>query len=167
MIFKSMNGLPNRRSIRLKQYDYHSKGVYHVTICARHRECLFGRIEDRRMILNAAGKVVEDELLAMPTHFSDIEVESYVVMPNHVHLLLAMCVGADAINGVPTMNYSLGQIIGAFKAGVSRRLGQAVWQSRYYDHIIRNENDLLETMEYIQNNPTAWEKDDYYLPWSP
>ena len=162
-----MEKRPNRKTIRLKNHDYHSKGVYHVTICAVHRKCLFGRIEERRMILNETGRIIEAEISALSGRYRDVRVVSYVVMPNHVHLLLELCAEADAMNGVPTAQYDLGQIIGAYKAGVSRKLGYAVWQPRFYEHIIRGERDYLDTIAYIQNNPAAWEKDDYYLPTSP
>ena len=157
----------NRRTIRLKDYDYRSKGVYHVTICANQRECLFGRIENHQVFLSEKGKAVEAEIIALPGRYQDVRVISHVIMPNHVHLLLALRPEADAMNGVPTAQYSLGQIIGAFKAGVSRKLGCSIWQPRFYEHVIRGERDYLDTIAYIQNNPAAWDKDDYYAPISP
>ena len=159
-----MEKLPNRKNIRLKGYDYRSRGVYHVTICTNNKECLFGHIKERQMVPNAFGLAVQNEIEALPGRWPDVDVLSFIVMPNHVHLLLALYDKADAINGVPTGPYSLGQIIGAFKAGVSRRLGRAIWQSRFYEHIIRGEQDYLDTVEYIRNNPIGWDRDDYYLP---
>ena len=163
-----MNEYPNRKTIRLTNYDYSSNGIYHVTICTRDKACIFGAINDYRMFLNDAGKVAEEDLLSIPHHYAGVEVVSYVVMPNHVHLLLRLCDGevgenaADAKNGVPTARRSLGQIVGAYKAGVSRKLGRAIWQARFYEHIIRGERDYLDTIAYIQNNPVAWDKDDYF-----
>ena len=162
-----MEKRPNRKSIRLRDYDYRSKGVYHITICTRNKVRLFGSITNGQMTLSEFGRTAKEDIEAIPCHYPDVEIVSYVVMPNHVHLLLAMCANADAMNGVPTAGNTLGQIIGAYKAGVSRKIGQAVWQPRFYEHIIRGEQDYLDTIAYIQKNPAAWEKDDYYFPGNP
>ena len=83
-------------------------------------------------------------------------------MPNHVHLLLGLGIGPDANYGVPTVRHDLGQIVRAYKASVTRTHGGSIWQPRFYEHIIRNAHDLADTIEYIQNNPIAWDKDEYY-----
>ena len=162
-----MEKRPNRKNGRLKNYDYRSKGVYHVTICTNRRECLFGCIADKQMLLNEKGEVVENAITAIPCYYRDVRILSHVVMPNHVHLLVELCPEADAMNGVPTAQHTLGQIISAFKAGVSRKLGCSVWQPRFYEHIIRGERDYLDTVAYIQNNPAAWDKDDYFMSAQP
>ena len=159
-----MADLPKRKTIRLPHYDYRSKGAYHVTICAKNHACIFGRIEQGVVQLNELGMIADKNIAAIPEHFTDVDVIEYVVMPNHVHLLLALGLNADAIYGVPTANNSVGQVIGAYKASVTRAWGKAIWQSRYYEHIIRNEQDLLETVTYIQNNPKAWDKDELNKP---
>ena len=161
-----MPQLPDRKTIRLQHYDYHSKGVYHVTICSRDRKRLFGAVIDGRMALNALGEIADRNVQAIPGYYPEAEVMEYVVMPNHVHILLGMGTETDANYGVPTVEHSLGQIIRAYKASVSKACGTSVWQPRFYEHIIRNEQDLLETVSYIRNNPKAWDKDDLYAPFS-
>jgi len=154
-----------RKTIRLPHYDYRSTGVYHVTICSKNRAWLFGRIEDGRMFLNELGVLVEQKIEEVPEHYPEADVIASVVMPNHVHMLVGLGTNVlhertDAIHGVPTGgNHSLANIIGGYKSSVSRMYGRSVWQPRYYEHIIRNEYDLLETIEYIQNNPKAWDVD--------
>ncbi len=159
-----MNERPNRKTIRLQAYDYRSKGCYHVTICSRQREHLFGEVANGVMRLNALGRVVEQGIAGIPSHFPEAEVIAHVVMPNHVHMLLGLGTETDAMYGVPTARHTLGQIIGSYKAGVSRACGRAIWQPRFYEHIIRNERDLLETIAYVQNNPMAWDRDALNAP---
>ena len=78
----------HRRSIRLKEYDYSQPGLYYITICTQNRLCLFGRIENGKMILNDAGRMVENEWLKMPVRFTNIALHEYVVMPDHFHAIL-------------------------------------------------------------------------------
>ncbi len=86
----------HRRSIRLKGYDYSRPGAYFVTICAQNHECLFGEIQERRMILNEAGCMVQAVWHELPQHYPDVDVDAFVVMPNHVHgiIVLKSIVGA-------------------------------------------------------------------------
>ena len=163
----AMSQYPIRKTIRLKNYDYRSKGVYHVTICAIYRDTIFGRVENGCMVLNDLGRVVEQKIGELPGHYAECDVIASVVMPNHVHLLVGLAMAADAIHGVPTAKHTLGQIIGAYKASVSRAVGRTVWQPRYYEHIIRGDVDLQQTYEYIQNNPAAWDRDELFIPTDP
>ena len=85
-----------RRSIRLKGYDYSQAGLYFITICVKNRACLLGNIANGTMILNDAGKMVETEWLNLKTRFPNIELHEYVVMPNHFHGILEI-VGATLV----------------------------------------------------------------------
>lgn len=78
----------HRRSIRLKGYDYSQAGLYFITICVQNRACLFGEIANKKMILNDAGKMIENEWLKLPERFNNIELHEFVVMPNHFHAIL-------------------------------------------------------------------------------
>lgn len=158
-----MDKHPNRKTIRLKDFDYRSKGVYHVTICTQNRKCIFGNVANGAMTLNDIGQTAHNNVVQIPDHYPEVRVIDFVVMPNHVHLLLALGDGTDANYGVPTVGHDLGQIVRAYKASVSRVVGRPVWQPRFYEHIIRGERDYLDTIAYIQNNPAAWEKDDYFM----
>ena len=162
-----MDNHPNRKTIRLKNYDYRSAGVYHVTVCAHNRQCIFGSVVNGKMVLNAIGRVAHENAELIPAHYPESQLIDFIVMPNHIHMLLGLQTETDANYGVPTTAHSLSQIVRAYKASVSKAFGRSIWQPRFYEHIIRKERDYLDTIAYIQHNPAAWEKDDYYLPTPP
>ncbi len=169
-----------RRPIRLRQYDYSQTGAYFITVCTYNRNCLFGKIINGRIELNDAAKVVNQCWLEIPNHFLDIQVDEFVIMPNHLHGII-MKVGARFIvpndlgfdksnpyidnNPMMTSLFTLGKIIRAFKARTSHiirtttNLSHFKWQRNYYEHIIRNEDELNRIREYIINNPLQWEYD--------
>ncbi len=156
--------LPQRKRMRLKGYDYSSTGCYFVTICTHNGLLLFGNGEK----LNDFGEIVDDEIQKISTRYCDVKVDNYIVMPNHIHLLIT--IGCDALSNDDETVLSevtgksehskLDEIIGLFKAGVSRRIHKiedvVVWQRSYYDHIIKNEKDYNETWDYIDANPIRW-----------
>lgn len=173
----------HRRSIRLKGYDYSKAGLYFVTICTQNRECLFGDVENKKMILNYAGKMVENEWLKLPQRFQNIKLHEYIVMPNHFHSILEI-VGATLVVGPnnnvvgPNNNVdaptALGNMIGAFESittveyirGVKnnnwKRFNGKLWQRNYWEHIIRNEKSYNFISNYIIDNPEKWEKDKLF-----
>jgi REP-associated tyrosine transposase len=156
----------HRRSIRLREFDYSSTGVYFITTCAQNRECLFGDVLDSVMVLNDAGGLVESVWNGLMERFPTIELDAFVVMPNHVHFIVNI-VGTAGKDGAgqgraPTLD----QIVGAFKsvsaAQVNRllsRTGQPLWQRNYYERVIRNETELNGVRDYIIHNPLKWEDD--------
>jgi REP element-mobilizing transposase RayT len=163
----------NRRSIRLQGYDYSQAGAYFVTICTQNRECLFGEIADRQMVLNDAGKIVADEWMKIAEISNEIELGKWVVMPNHFHGILVINDSVGAIHESPLQmtvtqrrNMALPKLIGRFKMLSSKRInetrntpGAKLWQRNYYEHIIRNDDELNRIREYIINNPAQWEMD--------
>ena len=153
---------PHRKQFRLREYDNRTPGAYHVIICAERKNCIFGQVVDGRMECSDLGRLVESRIAQIPTHYPEAQVCASVVMPNHVHMLIGLAMGEITSCGVQAAPHALGQIIGGFKASVSRAWGRRIWQSRYYEHIIRGEQDFIETVQYIENNPAAWDKDDYY-----
>ena len=164
-----------RRSIRLKGYDYREAGDYFVTICTRKRECLFGEITEGKMRVNDRGKIVEEEWVRTAVLRPYVELDSFVVMPNHIHGIT--CIrdnGRNTARLAPTSGRfgrpipcSLPTIIGAFKSACTRRINEmaktagVVWQRNYYEHIIRNESELSRIRQYIGNNPGRWGEDIY------
>jgi hypothetical protein len=80
----------DRRSIRLQGYDYSQAGAYFVTICAQNRECLFGDIADGEMRLNDAGQMVQTVWDEIPAHYPGIDIDAFVVMPNHIHGIIVI-----------------------------------------------------------------------------
>jgi len=169
----------NRRSMRLREYDYSQAGAYHITVCTRDRECLFGGIADGQMQVSEAGQIVEDVWCALPKFYPSVELDAFVVMPNHVHGIIVIRNGVGAIHESPLRSKSsasppvdhrrtmlLSKIIGRFKMvsakeiNVRRRTpGQPRWQRNYYDHIIRDEEALRRIRQYITDNPAQWEFD--------
>lgn len=173
-----MTDLPNRKSIRLQNYDYTQEGMYFVTICAHERQMLFGKIVNEKMELNSVGKIIESVWKSLPNRFP-VELDTFQTMPNHIHMIIDI-VGAIHESPEPTRAHRdinrahrdaplqrrslLSQIIGYLKMNSSKMIHQidpnlSVWQRNYYEHIIRNETELNKIREYIQTNPQRWERD--------
>lgn len=165
----------HRRSIRLKGYDYSQPGAYFVTICTQNRACLFGDVVDGKMRLNDIGRIVEQCWYHIPVHFAHVQLDAFMVMPNHVHGIIVLVdsgnVGATHASPLPTrprgpQRKSIASIVGSFKSTVTKRIndyrgtpGLPVWQRNYYEHIIRDEQSLIRIREYIANNPFQWALD--------
>ena len=98
-------GLPRRKSIRLKGYDYSQAGLYFITICCQDRACLFGDVVDGKMILNEAGTMIKTEWLKLPERFKNIELHEYAIMPNHFHGILEII---EATVGAPLVGAHMG-----------------------------------------------------------
>jgi len=153
----------HRQSIRLKNYDYSQAGAYFVTICTQNKECLFGEIEVGKMSLNEYGQITTKCWHDLPNHYPHIELDEFVVMPNHTH-------GIIVIKPAPTVKqHGLPEIIRAFKTFSSKQInlirsttGIPVWQRNYYEHIICSEPELNKVREYIVSNPLNWETDENY-----
>jgi REP element-mobilizing transposase RayT len=171
--------------LRLPYYDYAGAGVYFVTIVAKNRECLFGDVVDGVMRLSDFGRIVEEEWLRSAEIRREIQLDAFVVMPNHVHGIVVIddatdqSTDADGPNrviphlrpaSVPrpgTLRRTVGTFIGGFKTAATIRInalrdspGLPVWQRGYHDHIVRNEVVLDAIRRYIDGNPQAWENDE-------
>ena len=145
---------PNRKNPRLKGYDYTAPNYYFVTICTHEKQCIFGNAGKQ----NVFGDIARQGILEIPQHHSGVNVDHFVVMPNHVHMLIRIMDGKTA----------LGTVIGSYKSRVSRLIhgiapDLVVWQSSFHDHIIRNEKSYQHIWLYIESNPSNWEKDCFYL----
>ena len=178
----------HRHSMRLKDFDYSQAGAFFVTICTKNRQCLFGKIHQGLMELNASGRVAAAQWLRLPNRFSGLELGEWIVMPNHIHGILVITGKGEASrhqsfaspepiikdasplrpNG--TAPGSVGAIIQIFKSVTSRKISTqienfkgSVWQRNYYEHVIRNESELHAISDYILANPQNWEKDTEYL----
>lgn len=167
----------NRRSIRLKEFDYSTPWWYYITICTYNRKNLFGQIINGKMILSELGIIVEEEWLNTEKLRNNVELDYYIIMPNHFHGI-PIINSRDTARCVPTNEKrkfgemipgSLPVIVRSFKSAVTKRInelrnspGEPVWQKNYYEHIIRNENDLNNIRSYIELNPLKWEIDEYY-----
>lgn len=155
-----------RHSIRIKGYDYTSPGAYFITIVTYRREGLFGEISNGKMELNGMGKIVERVWHDLVNHYSNIELGSFVVMPNHVHGIIVIKEVGAGLRPVPTQSikrHGLPEIVRAFKSFSARRVnehlnsrGIHLWQRNYYEHIIRNEHEWNNIRLYIEANPANW-----------
>ena len=159
--------LPKRKSIRLTDYDYSASGVYFITACSRDREPLFwnktspvdaGAADSRPKNavpipykLTAHGEIVEQAINNIPEHYSGVSIDKYVIMPDHVHLLMRMENDGRLI-AAPTVN----TVVGQMKRWASKQAGISLWQKSYYEHVIRNAVDYEEIYTYIEGNPARW-----------
>ena len=165
----------HRRSIRLRGWDYRRNGAYFVTLTTHDRVHLFGEIVNRTMAVSDFGRVVSEEWNRTAQLRPYVQLDAFVVMPNHVHGIIWI-VNDDNVGRVEAAprpypprgvkSGSLGAIVGAFKSAVTKRinkirdtLGAPVWQRNYYERIIRTERELYNVREYIKNNPAKWPSD--------
>ncbi len=178
----------HRHSLRLKDFDYSQVGAYFVTICTKNHQCLFGKIQQGMMELNASGRVAAAQWQLLSNRFTGIELGEWIVMPNHVHgILIITGEGEASQNRSSTLHDSIikdasplrpsgtrpgsvGAIIQNYKSITSRKVATqieqlkgSVWQRNYYEHVIRNERELRAISDYILANPQNWEKDTEYV----
>ena len=161
-------------SSRLKNWDYSSNGAYYITIMTKNRECFWGEILSGDMILNDLGEIVQNFWYEIPQHFPFIKLNEMIVMPNHIHGILLIDNDHSMIKtrnlGVSTVINrkqwkpgTIGVVINQYKRICTiksrKKNPEFGWQSRFYDHIIRDKYDLIRIREYIRNNPQMWERD--------
>jgi len=166
--------LHRRKSIRLKEYDYSQPGEYFVTICMYGRDCILGEIIREAMKLSPFGEIVEKYWEQISKYSQDVELDEYIIMPNHIHGIVVLTEPVGAIHGSPLpttrqqrRKMKLSKIIGRFKMIAAKEInllrsmpGKSVWQRGYYEHIIRSEKDLNNIRDYIINNPFKWALDE-------
>jgi REP element-mobilizing transposase RayT len=158
--------------LRLKDYDYAQAGAYFVTICVRDRACLFGNAVDGEMRLNAFGRLVDAAWRALPEHYPHVDLDCFVVMPNHFHGIVALRPAQECAAEIHAgKRHGLPEIVRAFKTFSARRInevrgtqGVPVWQRNYYEHVIRDEADYRRITEYVAENPRRWSEDSLYNP---
>ena len=155
-----------RKEYRLKNFDYSSVNVYFITICTKDRKPILwqgvgasiARPDD--VSLSECGKIVDKAICDIPKYYSSVVVDKYVIMPNHIHLLLRIRGEGE---GRPMVAPTVGRVIQQLKGIVTKATGKSVWQKLYYDHVVRNEDDYRTIYEYIENNVTKWKMDKYYI----
>ncbi len=171
----------HRRSIRLPGYDYAQPGAYFVTICTEGRERLFGEIVGDEMAPNEAGRMIDAWWRRIPEKFPSCNADAFVVMPNHLHGVIVIdhdTVGADPrvrprhgaagaplpriVQWLKTMTTNA-YIHGADDCGWRPFAGR-LWQRNYYEHIVRDEEELQHIRDYVVNNPLNWTHDPDNMP---
>ncbi len=166
--------MPHRKDIRLKNYDYSRNGAYFVTICTHNRKYIFWKNYDtyrvgaafggphEKILLTEHGKIVKDELMRIPSIYTDVVfIPKFVIMPNHIHLIIV--INSYNEKGPPKAVPTIGRIINMFKGAVSKKSGFRVWQKSFYDHIIRNNEEYRIYWQYIESNPENWENDELFI----
>ncbi|MGH7702698.1 MAG: transposase [Gemmatimonadales bacterium] len=157
----------HRRSIRLQAWDYAEIGAYFVTLNAHRRAHLFGKVARGRVVLSVYGAVARDEWLRTARLRPEIELDAFVVMPDHMHGIIRIttrrtsrCPRAGNLHREPE---TLGSILAGYKAACTSRInvlrgtpGGVVWQRNYYEHIIRTSGALARIRRYIETNPARW-----------
>ncbi|GAC1376071.1 MAG: transposase [Ktedonobacteraceae bacterium] len=178
---------PDRQSTRLKWYDYHTAGYYAITICTRDRDHAFGEIKAERMCFNDVGRIARTIWYSLPDRFPGVRLDSFVLMPNHLHGIVIIPPKRLNVENMPTrfqpsmrglieehhpelQDYeppSLGEIIRQYKGATTYRIHRSGvrnfgWHTRYWASIILTETSLQRVRRYIYDNPLNWEKDRLY-----
>ena len=170
-------------SARLKNWDYRNGGAYFITICTKDCQCFFGECRDGNMNLSDAGTIAEQYWAEIPNHFQQVQLGAYIVMPNHVHGILILDGTLKLQHGMTTnhpneiKNQSMSKIspepgsvstiIRSYKSECTKYIRNNIdsyfsWQSRFHDHIIRNQDEYIRIENYIVNNPKNWDEDKFF-----
>ena len=156
--------LPTRKPSRLPGYDYNTPGAYFITICTQNKECILADIQMRDLVhgpdysLTDYGRIV-DKAINTAAH-PGIVIEKYVVMPNHLHLLLHLEAAQMATVDSPANN-PISRYVSALKRRCNHQIGRNIFQRSYHDHIVRGD-EYLKIWEYIDTNPIRWDKDCFH-----
>ena len=160
--------LPKRKPNRLQDFDYGAGYAYFITICTQNREKILSSIVGEGSPLpklTKQGEIIKNLIENIPSEYSNFSIDYYVIMPNHIHLLIFVC---DDGRGNPSPTVL--SFIGWLKYQATKEInitmnttGQKRFQRSYHDHVIRNRDDYEEISKYIYNNPINWETDEFYL----
>jgi putative transposase len=158
----------HRRSIRLPWYDYSQDGWYYITLCILGNKCLLGKFIDGKIQLYQYGRIVEDCWAWLAQRYAYVHLDDYVIMPNHLHGIIRIQMGGSrtAPTGNMPKHKPLSRLVGTFKTVSTKQVniirntpGRKLWQRNYYEHIIRDEDELNRIRQYISENPANWQKD--------
>ena len=161
------NCLPKRKHPRLNHYDYSAAGAYFITICTHNRRCLLSRIVGRGLApaeiqYNPYGEIAQEQMLLLEKRYPSLTIDRFVIMPNHIHAILLLKETAGD-SQCPTIT----DIVCAYKSLTTRACKKVqpiekLFQTSFYEHVIRGREDYDEVAEYIENNPKQWELDKLY-----
>ena len=158
--------LPKRKRIRLKDYDYSKDGYYFITVCTQNRKNILSTVGEGFPLpkLTQCGEITERLLLEITERYEEINIDKYVIMPNHIHLVIALKNDGRG-NPSPTIDRAMGWFKYMATKEINKLLetpGKKIFQRSFHDHIIRGEDDYKEIWQYIDNNPLKWALDRYY-----
>lgn len=165
-----MSELPKRKHTRLKDYDYSQSGAYFITVCTENRRNVLGTILVGRddlippsLLLSPVGQIVEQYIRSIERAYPGVRMAGFIVMPNHIHVLLVLERGGMGSCRPTAVNSpSIMMIVRGLKRQTTMALKRSIWQSSFYEHIIRDETSYRECLQYMENNPARWAEDDYY-----
>ena len=151
------NNFPKRKTIRLQNYNYSQEGMYFITICINNRiPLLMNKTSLNEYVINEFGKIIQNSWNELPKHNSGILLNEFTIMPDHIHGIIEI---TDGFRTRPYNGQYLSEIVRQLKTFSARKInelrktkGQVVWQKSYYEHVIRNEKELIEIQQYIINN---------------
>ncbi len=169
---------PQRKPTRLKDFDYSTSGAYFITICTEGRKNLLSRVvgggqplgcQAKRCLpppeiqLKPCGEIAKEQLLLLEQRHPNISIDQYVIMPNHIHMILILRKDSGGASPSPTVS----DIICAYKSVTSRLCKkkyfvEKIFQRSFYDHIIRDRDDYNTRVKYIHENPVRWYFDELY-----
>jgi len=156
-----MKAFAQRKRNRLQGYCYSQNGAYFVTICAKDRLKLFGTFVGATdpgrpyVELTELGKCINETIVH--TNRKDVTIEKYVIMPNHLHIIIVLCAETGDRGRAP-----LQVVVRNIKSFPTKQIGYSPWQKSFHDHIIRNEKEYQKIWQYIDTNQQNWEKDCFY-----
>ena len=164
-----MEEYTKRKTPRWQAFDYNNEGVYFITLCTQGRRCILSHIVGTGVLdcpqiqLTKYGEIAEKYIKQLGDFYDHISIERYVIMPNHIHMLLGITENGQSGTPVPTRaNSAFSKFISTLKRFCNKEYGENIWQARAYDHIIRNRQDYEEHWRYIGENPLRWRDDLLY-----
>ncbi len=162
------SNLPQRKHPRLKDYAYNENGSYYVTICTANRKCLLSCVVGRGLApaaieLSAYGKIAKEQLLLLEKRFVGVKIAAYVIMPNHIHAIITLSDMAAGASPRPTLT----DVVCVFKSLTTAECKKVknadkIFQTSFYEHVIRSDTDYAEIYDYIKYNPDRWHEDKLY-----
>ena len=167
-----MKELKQRKTPRLQGFDYNKVGAYFITICTNDRRCILshivgtGVLDCPKLELTRYGTIADKYINQLNDFYDYISVDDYVIMPNHIHILLFIKPNGQSGTPVPTRvnraNSVFSKFVSTFKRFCNKEYGENIWQARTNDHIIRNQEDYEKHLKYIHENPIRWQFDELY-----
>ncbi len=165
------NDLPKRKHPRLDHFDYSTAGAYFVTICTQNKRCVLSRIVGRKpgpaeadgTEYTAYGRIAEEQFLSLEDRYPCLSVDRYVIMPNHIHVIMVLEGDTAGAGPRPTIT----DVVCAYKSLTTREckkagLTEKLFQTSFYEHVIRSRDDYEETVKYIHENPARWFNDELF-----
>ena len=161
--------LPERKGLRLKYFNYNTAKMYFLTICTKDKKEILSKIiggktpvDKAQVVLLPYGKIADKVINQMNDFYDNIDVKKYVIMPNHIHLLIHVTrsIGSQSdfepFKRIDNTNSTVSKFISTFKRFCNKEYGKNIWQARFYDHVIKGSADYCEVWDYIKNNPRRW-----------